>query len=119
MDILVDKENSHVDAIFAVLNEVCYIPERPINTPISTSMTGGSPHEGPTRVDHPARAPPRGFDFANPDDNVSLNIKGMQKNSTPQNDDVTVYKKNTTLGPTKKFAAQIQALNIPRVHHRQ
>merc|ERR1711967_23576 len=39
-------------------------------------------------------------DFANPGDNVGLNIKGLDK-------------KNITLGQTKEFDAQIQVLDIP------
>merc|ERR1711972_814146 len=52
-------------------------------------------------------------DFANPGDNVGLNIKGLDKNNMPRSGDVMVYKKDTTLGQTKEFNAQIQALDIP------
>merc|ERR1712205_236813 len=52
-------------------------------------------------------------DFANPGDNVGLNIKGLDKNNMPHGGDVMVYKKDTTLGQTKEFAAQIQVLDIP------
>merc|ERR1712194_481669 len=52
-------------------------------------------------------------DFANPGDNVGLNIKGLDKNNMPRSGDVMVYKKDTTLGQTKEFDAQIQVLNIP------
>jgi len=37
-------------------------------------------------------------DFANPGDNVGLNIKGLDKNNMPRSGDVMVYKKDTTLG---------------------
>merc|ERR1712096_562588 len=52
-------------------------------------------------------------DFANPGDNVGLNIKGLDKNNMPRGGDVMVYKKDTTLGQTKEFDAQIQILDIP------
>ena len=52
-------------------------------------------------------------DFANPGDNVGLNIKGLDKQNMPRGGDVMVYKKDTTLGQTKEFNAQIQILDIP------
>merc|ERR1712028_133000 len=52
-------------------------------------------------------------DFANPGDNVGLNIKGLDKMNMPRSGDVMVYKKDTTLGQTKEFKAQIQVLDIP------
>merc|ERR1711966_625699 len=52
-------------------------------------------------------------DFANPGDNVGLNIKGLDKQNMPRSGDVMVYKKDTTLGQTSEFAAQIQVLDIP------
>jgi len=50
---------------------------------------------------------------ANPGDNVGLNIKGLDKNNMPRSGDVMIYKKDTTLGQTKEFDAQIQVLDIP------
>ena len=52
-------------------------------------------------------------DFAGPGDNVGLNIKGLDKGNMPRSGDVMVYKKDTTLGQTKEFNAQIQVLDIP------
>jgi elongation factor 1-alpha len=52
-------------------------------------------------------------DAANPGDNVGLNIKGLDKQNMPRGGDVMVYKKDTTLGQTKEFEAQIQVLDIP------
>merc|ERR1712099_91977 len=52
-------------------------------------------------------------DFANPGDNVGLNIKGLDKNNMPRGGDVMVYKKDTTLRQTREFSAQIQVLDIP------
>merc|ERR1711865_972537 len=50
---------------------------------------------------------------AGPGDNVGLNIKGLDKQNMPHGGDVMVYKKDTTLGQTKEFSAQIQVLDIP------
>merc|ERR1719355_234198 len=50
---------------------------------------------------------------ANPGDNVGLNVKNLDKNNMPRSGDVMVYKKDTTLGQTKEFSAQIQVLDIP------
>merc|ERR1711893_240077 len=44
-------------------------------------------------------------DFANPGDNVGLNIKGLDKNNMPRSGDVMVYKKDQTLGQTREFDA--------------
>jgi len=52
-------------------------------------------------------------DDAKPGDNVGLNIKGLDKNNMPRSGDVMIYKKDTTLGQTKSFNAQIQVLDIP------
>jgi len=52
-------------------------------------------------------------DFANPGDNVGLNVKNLDKNNMPRGGDVMVYKKDTTLGQTREFNAQIQVLDIP------
>merc|ERR1711941_151770 len=52
-------------------------------------------------------------DNANPGDNVGLNIKGLDKNNMPRSGDVMVYKKDTPLGQTREFDAQIQVLDIP------
>merc|ERR1711937_311593 len=52
-------------------------------------------------------------ELANPGDNVGLNIKGLVKENMPRSGDVMVYKKDTTLGQTKEFDAQIQVLDIP------
>jgi len=52
-------------------------------------------------------------EYAQPGDNVGLNIKGLDKNNMPRSGDVMVYKKDTSLGQTREFAAQIQVLDIP------
>merc|ERR1719217_1409347 len=48
-----------------------------------------------------------------PGDNVGLNIKGLDKGNMPRVGDVMVYKKDTTLGQTREFSAQVQVLDIP------
>jgi len=53
------------------------------------------------------------IDDAKPGDNVGLNIKGLDKQNMPRSGDVMVYKKDTSLGQTKEFDAQIQVLDIP------
>merc|ERR1712179_524391 len=50
---------------------------------------------------------------AQPGDDVGLNIKGLDKQNMPRSGDVMVYKKDTTLGQTAEFDAQIQVLDIP------
>merc|ERR1711937_9231 len=52
-------------------------------------------------------------DFANPGDNVGMNVKNLDKNNMPHSGDVMIYKKDTTLSPVKSFDAQIQVLDIP------
>merc|ERR1712100_572359 len=52
-------------------------------------------------------------DFANPGDNVGLNIKGLDKQNMPRSGDVMIYKKDTILGQCGEFDAQIQVLDIP------
>merc|ERR1712160_111010 len=65
------------------------------------------------RVEQGVVKPGEEVDFANPGDNVGLNIKGLDKQNMPRSGDVMVYKKDTTLGQTKEFNAQIQVLDIP------
>ena len=52
-------------------------------------------------------------DVANPGDNVGLSIKGLDKHNMPRSGDGVVYKKDTVLGQTREFDAQIQVLDIP------
>merc|ERR1711957_595962 len=48
-----------------------------------------------------------------PGDNVGMNVKSLDKQNMPRSGDVMVYKKDTTLGQTREFDAQIQVLDIP------
>ena len=52
---------------------------------------------------------------AKPCDNVGLNSKGLDKQNMPRGGDVMVHKKDTTLGQTKEFDAQIQVLESSRM----
>jgi len=80
--------------------EVIFLPTHTSSNPCTGKVFTVEMHH--TRVD-----------FANPGDNVGLNIKGLDKNNMPRGGDVMVYKKDTTLGETKEFNAQIQVLDIP------
>merc|ERR1719313_115023 len=80
--------------------EVVFLPTHTSSNPCTGKVFTVEMHH--TRVD-----------FASPGDNVGLNIKGLDKNNMPRSGDVMVYKKDTTLGQTKEFDAQIQVLDIP------
>jgi len=49
-------------------------------------------------------------DFANPGDDIGLSIKDLDKIIMPRCGDVTVHRKDATLGQTKEFSAQIQSV---------
>merc|ERR1711988_1616254 len=80
--------------------DVVFLPTHTASNPCAGKVFSVEMHH--TRVD-----------AANPGDNVGLNIKGLDKNNMPRSGDVVVYKKDTTLGQTKEFKAQIQVLDIP------
>jgi elongation factor 1-alpha len=50
---------------------------------------------------------------AGPGDNVGLNIKGLDKGHMPNRGDIMVLKKDVSLGPCKRFTAQVQVLEHP------
>merc|ERR1712159_466302 len=130
-DVLVGKETIHVDTLYDALDKMCRVPERPISAPMRMPISGiykikgvgdvlaGRVEQGIVKTGeeviflptHTASNPCTGkvftvemhhqrVDVANPGDNVGLNIKGLDK-------------KDTTLGQTKEFDAQIQVLDIP------
>merc|ERR1712157_201891 len=111
-DIEYGKETIHCDTVDDVLagrveqgvvkpgEEVVFLPTHTASNPCTGKVFTVEMHH--SRVD-----------FANPGDNVGLNIKGLDKNNMPRSGDVMVYKKDTTLGQTKEFDAQIQVLDIP------
>jgi elongation factor 1-alpha len=80
--------------------EVIFLPTHTASNPCSGKVFTVEMHH--TRADQ-----------ANPGDNVGLNIKGLDKANMPRSGDVMVYKKDTTLGQTKEFDAQVQILDIP------
>ncbi|CAE7495822.1 unnamed protein product, partial [Symbiodinium sp. CCMP2456] len=111
-DVEVGSEKIHVDTVYDVLDKMCrqgvvkpgeevvFLPTHTASNPCTGKVFTVEMHH--QRVD-----------FANPGDNVGLNIKGLDKNNMPRSGDVMVYKKDTTLGQTKEFDAQIQVLDIP------
>ena len=54
-------------------------------------------------------------DLVKSGDNVCLSITGLDKQNMPRGGDVMVYEKDTTLGQTAEFNAQIQVLDSPNV----
>merc|ERR1712154_81796 len=98
MDVLYGKETIHVDTLYDVLDVLCRVPERPTSAPMRMPISGIYKIKGVGDV------------LAG---RVGLNIKGLDKGNMPRSGDVMVYKKDTTLGQTKEFAAQIQVLDIP------
>merc|ERR550514_2018553 len=68
--------------------EVIFLPTHTVSNPCTGKVFTVEMHH--TRVD-----------FANPGDNVGLNIKGLDKGNMPRSGDVMVYKKDTTLGQTR------------------
>ena len=52
-------------------------------------------------------------DLANTNDNVGLDLKGVDKQYMPRSGDVVVYKKDTTLGQTKESNVHFQVLDFP------
>merc|ERR1711878_193411 len=124
-DVEYGKETLHMDTLYDVLDKLCRVPERPISAPMRMPTSGiYKIKEVVFLPTHTASNPCTGkvftvemhhsrVDFANPGDNVGLNIKGLDKNNMPRSGDVMVYKKDTTLGQTREFDAQIQVLDIP------
>merc|ERR1739845_314163 len=108
------------------MGKVCKVPVRPSSAPMRMPISGiDKPGEEviflPT---HTASNQCNGKVFtvemhhtraeqAQPGDNVGLNIKGLDKQNMPRSGDVMVYKKDTPLGQTAEFDAQIQVLDIP------
>merc|ERR1712054_43375 len=80
--------------------DVIFLPTHTVSNPCTGKVFSVEMHH--TRVD-----------FANPGDNVGLNIKGLDKGNMPRSGDVMVYKKDTSLAGAESFVAQIQTLDIP------
>merc|ERR1712054_78731 len=130
-DVEYGSEKLYIDTLYDALDKMCRVPERPISAPMRMPISGiykikgvgdvlaGRVEQGVVKPGeevvflptHTASNPCTGkvftvemhhqrVDFANPGDNVGLNIKGLDK-------------KNTTLGQTREFDAQIQVLDIP------
>merc|ERR1712054_26477 len=131
MDVAIGKETIHCDTIYDVFDKFFRVPERPSSAPMRMPISGiykikgvgdvlaGRVEQGIVKPGeevvflptHTASNPCTGKVFtvemhhqraeqAKPGDNVGLNIKGLDK-------------KDTTLGQTAEFDAQIQVLDIP------
>merc|ERR1712135_113493 len=105
--VFVETTEFHVDTLYDVLDKVYKVPSRPLSAAMRMPISGIYKIKGvgdvlAGRVEQ-----------ACPGDNVGLNIKGLDKNNMPRSGDVMVYKKDTTLGQTREFNAQIQVLDIP------
>jgi elongation factor 1-alpha len=55
----------------------------------------------------------KSVEMAGPGDNCGFNIKGLDKSNMPQNGDIMVLKKDSTLKRAKRFTAQVQVLDHP------
>merc|ERR1711998_272497 len=129
VEIEASGEKIMVKVLYDFLDKVCRVPERPTSAPMRMPISGIYKIKGVGDVliflpTHTASNPCTGKVFtvemhhqraeqAKPGDNVGLNIKGLDKQNMPRGGDVMVYKKDTTLGQTKEFDAQIQVLDIP------
>merc|ERR1712032_1613083 len=76
MDVVIGKETVHVDTLQDVFND--FLPTHTASNPCTGKVFTVEMHH--QRVD-----------FANPGDNVGLNIKGLDKNNMPRSGDVMVY----------------------------
>merc|ERR1711935_1067041 len=134
MDVPIDKETIHIDTLLDCFNNFFRVPQRPSSAPMRMPISGiykikgvgdvlaGRVEQGIVKPGeeviflptHTAANPCTGkvftvemhhqrVDFAGPGDNV-----GYSKNNMPRSGDVMVYKKDTTLGQTREFDAQIQ-----------
>jgi len=52
-------------------------------------------------------------ELCEPGDNLGFNVKNLNKDNMPQAGDVMVLKKDTSVGRTKQFTAQVQILDHP------
>merc|ERR1719162_2140175 len=83
VDVVTGKETIHIDTLYDCFDTFFRVPERPSSAPMRMPISG------------------------------IYKIKGLVKENMPRSGDVMVYKKDSTLGQTKEFAAQIQVLDIP------
>merc|ERR1712232_1311544 len=117
----------HVDTLCDVLDKVCKVPSRPISAPMRMPISGiykikgvgdvlaGRVEQGVVKPGeeviflptHTSSNPCVGKVFT-----VEMHHQRAEQNM-PRGGDVIVYKKDTTLGQTKEFDAQIQVLDIP------
>merc|ERR1719502_169143 len=127
VDILVGsaEEKIHVDTLYDVLNEYCRVPERPISAPMRMPISGIYKIKGvgdvlAGRVEQGQVKPGEEVVFlpthtsSNPCTGKVFTVEMHHTRAeAASSGDVMVYKKDTTLGQTKEFDAQIQVLDIP------
>merc|ERR1712014_261585 len=106
-DIEYGKETIHCDTVYDVLDKLCRVPERPISAPMRMPISGIYKIKGvgdvlAGRVEQGVVKPGEEVIFL-----------PTHTASNPCTGKVLVYKKDTTLGQTKEFDAQIQVLDIP------
>merc|ERR1711937_1098731 len=95
MDVVIGKETVHVDTLYDVFDKLFRVPERPSSAPMRMPISGIYKIKGVGDV-------------------LAGRVEqGLDKQNMPRSGDVMVYKKDTTLGQTSEFAAQIQVLDIP------
>merc|ERR1712194_719118 len=80
MLVKVGWKKDFIDTVYDVLDKFCRVPERPISAPMPSNPCVGKVF---TVEMHHMRV-----DFANPGDNVGLNIKGLDKQNMPRSGDV-------------------------------
>merc|ERR1712188_59683 len=127
MDVLSESGQMHVNTLYDVLNDFCRVPQRPVSAPMRMPISGiykikgvgdvlaGRVEQGQVKPGeevlflptHTASNPCTGKVFT-----VEMHHQRAEQNM-PGGGDVMVYKKDTTLGQTKEFDAQIQVLDIP------
>merc|ERR1719226_183441 len=106
-DIECGKETIHCDTVYDVLDKLCRVPERPTSAPMRMPISGIYKIKGvgdvlAGRVEQGVVKPGEEVVFL-----------PTHTASNPCTGSVMVYKKDTTLGQTREFDAQIQVLDIP------
>ena len=129
MKACVDAEEFHVDTLYDELDKVHEVPSRPLLAPMRMPISGIYETNGVgdvlgeeilfasnpcTGKDCTVEMHHQRVDQTCPGDIVGFTVKGLVRNNMPFSGDVIECKKDTILGQTKKFNAQIQVLNIPK-----
>merc|ERR1711920_1055759 len=129
----VGSEELSLVTLYDCLNQMCRVPERPMDAAMRLPISGiykikgvddvlaGRVEQGMLKPDevvfmptHTAANPCTGKVFsiemhhktvgeAKPGDNVGMNVKNLEKNNMPRGGDVMIYKKDTTLSAVKSL----------------